>query len=143
MIKLCFPNAYIIHTTREPVDTCLSIYFQDFSLSQAYSTDLKSLGLYYMNYRRLMNHWSDLFGDEICDVHYEDLINDTENTLRRAFNYIDLPWDDACLDFYKFKRDVNTPSYQQVRQPLYKSSLNRWKNYKDCIGDLLETLKSE
>lgn len=141
IISMAFPDAYIIHCQRNPIDTCLSIYFQDFTLSQTYATDLRSIGLYYNQYLRLMDHWQNVLKNKIIQVKYENLVNDLETESRRIVNFINLEWNDSCLAFYKQKRDVNTPSYEQVRQPIYKNSMQRWKKYEPYVSDLINTLK--
>lgn len=140
LIKLIFPNAYILHCRRNPIDTCLSIYFQQFTSSQSYSNSLIALGQYYCEYDRLMKHWTKIFPGQILEVNYEQLILNHEIETRKIIKFIELEWDDRCLKFYKNKRDVNTPSYQQVRQPIYKSSMERWRNYEPFISDLIKAL---
>lgn len=142
IIELAFPDAYIIHCKRNPIDTCLSIYFQQFTSSQSYANDLKSLGHYYLEYLRLMSHWKQICTIPILDISYESLITDPEGHIHDLINFIDLDWNDRCLEFHRTKRDVNTPSYQQVRQPIYSSSVERWRNYSTEIRDLTELLSS-
>jgi tetratricopeptide (TPR) repeat protein len=139
-IMMLFPRSRIIHCKRNPLDTCLSIYFLSMNTRHLYACDLKNLAYWYRDYLRLMDHWMNLFGERILTVHYEDLVNDTEKTARKLVDYIDLAWEDNCLDFHKTERDVITPSMWQVRQPIYKTSLERWKRYDKHIGVLKEIL---
>jgi len=140
LIELLFPGARIIHCRRNPLDTCLSCYFQDFSRSHPYSYDLANLGAFYRDYERLMQHWHEVIQLPIIDIQYEDMIADQETGSRRIIEFCDLPWDDRCLQFHKTQRYVATASYDQVRRPLYKSSVSRWKNYAEFIGPLRTAL---
>lgn len=140
-IHATFPNARILHTTRNPVDTCLSIYFQDFKLSHEYAQDLNDLAHYYRQYHRLMTHWRSVLPKEaFLDVPYEALIEDQEGWSRKIIEFIGLEWDDRCLDFYKTERKVGTASNWQARQPIYKTSKERWRNYEKYVGPLLPLL---
>jgi len=139
-IERLFPGARVIHCQRNPLDTCLSIYFQHFNAAHAYASDLKSLGEYYREYRRLMDHWKKTLGLPILDVRYEELVHDQEGMSRSMVEFCGLPWDDRCLRFYETGRVVNTPSYDQVRKPIYRKSLDRWQNYEKHIGELIEAL---
>lgn len=140
LIELLFPDARIIHCKRDPLDTCLSCYFQDFSRSHPYSYDLARLGVFYRNYERLMRHWRDVIRLPILEVQYEDLIADQEAGSLRIVEFCDLPWNDRCLQFHQTQRYVATASYDQVRRPIYKSSVQRWKNYAEFIGPLRAAL---
>jgi len=141
LIELLFPNARIIHTRRNPLDTCLSCYFQNFSRSHPYSYDLANLGVFYRNYERTMQHWRDTISLPMLEVQYEDMIADQEAGSRRIVEFCGLEWDEQCMDFHKTERYVATASYDQVRQPIYKSSVSRWKNYEEYIGPLIDALK--
>jgi tetratricopeptide (TPR) repeat protein len=143
LIELLFPNAQIIHCMRNPVDTCLSIYFQEFNGDHAYANDLAELGLYYRHYLRLMDHWRATLSVPILDIQYEDLVDDQETHSRRMIEFCGLKWDDACLSFHASKRVVKTPSYDQVRRPIYRKSVERWRNYEEHLGPLLEALGSD
>lgn len=140
LISLMFPRAMIIHCLRDPIDTCLSIYFQKFGPGHAYATDLKNLGFYYRQYLRLMQHWETVIDTPMMTVHYKDTIADQERVSRELVDFIGLPWDEQCLQFHKAKRHVATASYDQVRQKIYTRSLARWKNYEQHIGPLIEAL---
>ncbi|MCX7302908.1 MAG: sulfotransferase [Hyphomicrobiales bacterium] len=139
-IALLFPNARIIHCTRDPIDTCVSCFMTTFNDKHGYNTDLHTLGLYYREYDRLMRHWKSVLPGRIHECSYEALVADTETETRRMIDYLGLPWDDACLRFYATQRSVATPSRWQVRQPIYGSSVKRWKNYEDKIEPLIEAL---
>ncbi len=140
MIALLFPNAKIIHATRDPIDNCISCFFNTFNERHGYNTDLHTLGLYYREYKRLMNHWNALLPGRIYECNYETMIADQEAESRRLIDFLGLPWDDACLSFYETERSVTTPSRWQVRQPIYASSVKRWKRYENKIQPLIEAL---
>lgn len=140
MIALLFPNARIIHCTRDPIDNCISCFFNTFNEKHGYNTDLHTLGLYYREYKRLMDHWNALLPGRIHECNYEAMIADQEAESRRLIDFLGLPWDDACLRYYETDRSVTTPSRWQVRQPIYKSSVKRWKKYENKIQPLIEAL---
>ena len=141
LIHLMLPNAKIIHVNRNPVDTCLSCYMQLFSHGNEHTYDLSELGQYYVNYVQLMEHWrSVLPAGAFLDVRYEDIVADQESQARRLIDFCGLAWSDACIDFNKHKRSVRTASMTQVRQPIYKSSVERWLPYEKFLGPLLDSL---
>jgi len=129
LIKTILPNAKIIDTRRDPMDTCFSCFKQFFARGQLFTYSMEDLGNYYTDYIRAMNHWHKVYGKDIFTVHYDDVINKTEETIRELIDYCNLPFEQECLEFYKSSRPVKTPSAEQVRQPIYKSGLNYWKNY--------------
>jgi tetratricopeptide (TPR) repeat protein len=139
-IALLLPNAKIIHCHREPLDTCLSCYFQHFAMVMPFSRDLTFLGSYYRDYKRIMDHWHQVLPQQIFDVRYEDMVADHEGMSRRLIEFVGLEWDDACLSFHKTERTVKTASNWQVRQPVYTSSIARWKNYEKFIDPLRQAL---
>jgi len=140
LIHMVLPNARIIHTTRDPVDTCLSCYSKIFP-AQNFSYDLAELGRHYRRYDQLMAHWrSVLPPGAMLDVVYEDVVNDLEGQARRLIDYCGLPWDDRCVSFHKASRPVMTHSAVQVRKPLFRSSLQRWRNYEASLAPLLNQL---
>lgn len=139
-ITLLLPNAKIIHCHREPLDTCLSCYFQHFTQVMPFSRNLTFLGSYYRDYTRIMAHWHKVLPLPILDVRYEDMVADHEGMSRKIVEFIGLEWDDACLDFHKTDRAVKTASNWQVRQPVYTSSVARWRHYDKLIGPLREAL---
>jgi len=140
IISLLFPGARIFHMRRDPRDVCLSIYFQRFGAGMTFTTDLEELAAYYAAYTRVMDYWHAVLGIEILDVQYEELVADQENMIRRMIGFCGLAWDDRCLGFYKSDRDVNTPSYDQVRQPMYSRSVGRWQHYRKQLAPLTAAL---
>jgi tetratricopeptide (TPR) repeat protein len=137
LIHAALPGARIIHLQRDPIDTCLSIYFQDFSAALSYANDLGDLAHYYAEYLRLMQHWrSVLPGEAMLDVPYESLVEDPEAWSRKMLAFIDLPWDPRCLEFYRTERSVLTASKWQVRQKISSSSIGRWRHYERHVGAL-------
>jgi tetratricopeptide (TPR) repeat protein len=138
LIHAALPNARIIHMRRNPIDVCLSIYFQHFEAAVSYANDLEDLAHYYTEYLRVMKHWrSTLPKGAILDVPYEGLVNDPEAWSRKMLEYIGLPWDPRCLDFHETDRIVITASKWQVRQKITNSSVLRWRNYERFLGPLL------
>jgi tetratricopeptide (TPR) repeat protein len=141
LIHLLFPNAKIIHTRRNPVDTCLSAFTKLFKDDMPHSYDFGELGRYYRAYQELMAHWEEVLPPGVLKtVDYESVIEDLEGNARALVQHIGLPWNDACLDFHKSKRPVKTASVVQVRQPVYKSSVERWRRYGDGLAPLLASL---
>lgn len=136
LIFLMFPNAKIIHTTRHPLDTCLSCYFQNFSKGQDYSFDLDTLGDFYLDYQRLMSYWHLLFPGKILDLSYEEVIDDQEPATIRLLEYCQLPFEESCLNYHQTQRSVRTASFLQVRQPIYQTSRGRWQNYEKELEGL-------
>jgi len=136
-IALLFPNARIIHSIRNPVDTCLSCYFQRFN-EVGWSYDLKQIAERYCVYREAIKYWKRVLPEEhIYEVHYEDLIADPELQSRKLIEACRLEWDPACLNYYDQNHSIATASLWQARQPIYKSSVRRWAHYAPYIGDLL------
>ena len=141
LIHVMLPNAKIIHVKRNPVDTCLSCFMQLFSHKQEYSYDLSELGRYYADYARLIEHWRNVLPTgAFLEVQYEDIVADQEAQARRMIAFCGLDWNDACVDFHKNKRSIRTASKSQVRQPIYKSSVERWRPYEKFLGPLLDAL---
>jgi hypothetical protein len=147
LIHAAFPNARIIHMLRHPIDTCLSIYFQDFNATHTYANDLADLAHYYTEYLRLMEHWrSTLPEGAILDVPYEELIEDQEAWSRKMVVSIGLPWDPRCLDFNQpgqSRRSILTFSQWQARQKISTRSVARWRKYEKFIGPLLSLTESD
>ena len=141
LIALLFPNAKIIHTKRDPLDTCLSIFFQNFNLTHSYAFNLENLGHHYRQYQRIMQHWHSVLPGRIMDINYADTVADPEYWSRKLIAHIGLEWDDACLSPHKLERSVKTASIWQVRQPIYKSSVERWTNYEEFLAPLKQALK--
>lgn len=140
VIALLFPGARVIHCMRDPRDDCLSIYFQQLAEGVGWAHDLASLGLFYRQYERLMEHWRRTLDISMLEIHYEELVTNQETMSKRLIEFIGLEWDDRCLAFHKTERLVATPSYDQVRQPMYTSSVGRWKNYEWAVGPLVKAL---
>jgi tetratricopeptide (TPR) repeat protein len=141
LIAAMFPGAKFIHCIRDPIDTCLSCYFQDFTHDIYYANDLAMLGSSYRDYERLMKHWKTIVGrPEILDVQYEEVVRQPEAAARRILSYCELPWNAACLEYYNTPRAVFTASNHQVRLPIYQSSVERWRNYEEFIPELLRAL---
>jgi tetratricopeptide (TPR) repeat protein len=139
-IALLFPNARIVHCRRDPMDNCVSIYTHRFNKAHGYSTDMKTLGLYYREYRRLMEHWRKVLPLNMFELQYEDMIADQEAMSRKLIDFAGVEWDDVCLSFHETERTVRTLSRWQVRQPIYTSSVKRWKKYDAFLGPLKEGL---
>lgn len=136
LILLMFPNASVIHTVRDPLDTCLSCFFQNFTNGQDYSFNLDTLAEFYLDYQRLMAHWQQLFPGRILDVHYEQVLLDQEGETRRLLEFCDLPYEQGCLSFHETQRTVKTASFLQVRKPLYQTSRGRWQRYQKELEEL-------
>lgn len=140
LIYLLFPKARVIHCCRNPLDSCLSCYFQNFVRGNFQTFDLRNVGLYHRQYERLMNHWRDVLDLPILDVSYEAHVKDPERTCRNILAFLDLDWDPACLQFHESNRHVRTASRDQVNQPIYRTSVGRWKNYEAHLAPLKEAL---
>ena len=140
-IHLLFPQAKIIHCTRNSIDTCLSIYMNDFRRGHPYRNKLKTLGEYYSDYRKLMDFWKNEMHIEMFELPYEEMIDDQEGMSRALVDYCGLEWNDSCLGFHKSDRLVHTASYEQVRKPIYTSSVERWRNYEKYLQPLIQVLK--
>jgi len=143
LIHLMLPKAKIVHVKRNPIDTCVSCYTRLFNRTQYQSYDLSDIGRYYRSYAELMAHWHKVLpAGAFYEIQYEDLVSDQEGQARALLNYCGLPWHDACLDFHKTERNIRTASVTQVRQPIYKSSVEKWRHYERHLGPLLEALGS-
>ena len=141
LLRLTFPYARIVHCRRHPVDTCLAIFFQLLGGRYDYAYDRGDLVFYYRQYERLMQHWQAVLpGDRFIEVNYEALIADQEAETRRLIAFCGLDWNDACLAPERNRRIVRTSSLWQVRQPVYRASVARWRNYEPWLGELRELL---
>ena len=137
VIHSAFPDARIIYMQRDPIDTCLSCYFQKFVVSLNFTMDLSDLADYYRQHRRLMTHWRAVLPPgTMLDVPYEELVADQEGWTRKILDFLGLEWDERVLNFHETKREVATASFWQVRQKIYKNSVQRWRNYEKFIGPL-------
>jgi tetratricopeptide (TPR) repeat protein len=141
LINLLFPKAKVIHTQRDPVDTCLSGFTKLFKDDMPHSYDLGELGRYYGKYRELMGHWEKVLPEGfMTTVQYEDVVADTEKEAKRLIKFLGLPWNDKCVDFHKSDRPVKTASVAQVRKPIYKTSVKRWKKYGERLQPLVDAI---
>jgi tetratricopeptide (TPR) repeat protein len=142
LINLMFPNAKVINTMRDPVDTCLSGFTKLFKDDMPHSYDLGELGRYYGKYRELMEHWHKVLPKGfLTTVVYEDVVADTEKEARRLIEFLGLPWNDKCVEFHKSDRPVKTASVAQVRKPIYKTSVKRWKKYGAGLQPLVDAIE--
>jgi tetratricopeptide (TPR) repeat protein len=140
VIHLSLPQAKIIHTSRDPLDTCVSCYFNVFE-EMPFSYDLTELGRHYRRYKELMDHWRAVLPEcAMLDVQYEELVDDFETQTRRLIEFCGLPWNDQCLQFYSTCRPIKTASLAQVRKPIYRASLQRWRKYEAHLMPLMRAL---
>ncbi|MCK9686221.1 sulfotransferase [Comamonadaceae bacterium BS-T2-15] len=142
LIHLMFPNARIVHSMRDPMDSCFSCFSRLFIANNlGYSYDLGMTGRYWVSYHELMRHWHDVLpAGRILDVSYEAMVGDFENQARRLVEYLGLPWDERCLGFHQNRRIVKTASVAQVRKPIYRTSVARWKAYERHLGALSDVV---
>ena len=145
MIWAMLPNAKIIHCKRSPLDTCISCYMLDFTgdRNHGYSYNLEHLAHQYQLYQRMMAHWIAIMPNSILEVEYEDLVQSPVDGAKKIIDFIGLEWDDKCSQSHKTKRSVSTLSSDQVRKPMYTSSIGRWKNYEQHIKPLIDALHDE
>ena len=141
LIHLALPNARIIHTRRDPIDTCVSCFSTLFARGQPFTYELGELGRFYRAYERLMDHWRAVLPEGVMlEVRYEELVADFEAQARRLVKHCGLPWDDTCLTFYKTERPVTSASAPQVYQPLYNTSVGRGRHYGELLQPLIHAL---
>ena len=143
LIHLILPNAKIIDARRYPLDCCFSIYKQLFAQGQEFSYGLEEIGNYYRNYIDLMDHWNRVLPGKILKVNNEDIINDLEGQVKRIIDYLELPFEKECISFYNTKRSVRTASSEQVRKPINKDGVERWKPYSKKLKPLVDYLGKE
>lgn len=141
LMHMALPNAKIINARRHPLDSCFGSYKQLFASGQPFSYDLTELGEYYLQYEALMEHWHQVIPGKVLDVDYEEVVLDLEGQVRRILAHCDLPFEEACLSFHETDRAVKTASSEQVRQPIYSSSVNLWQHYEPHLGELIEILE--
>jgi len=141
LIQLMFPNCKIIDARRHPMACCFSNYKQLFGEGQEFSYGLEELGRYYKGYVDLMDHWQEALPNKILRIQYEEVVEDLESQVRRLLNFLELPFDQRCIEFHKNKRAVHTPSAEQVRQPVYKSSVAQWKKFESYLEPIKEYLE--
>jgi hypothetical protein len=150
LIHLILPNAKIIDARRAPVACCFSNFKQLFASGQEFTYGIDDLARYYRSYIRLMDHWEAVLPGRILRVQHEDVVADLEGNVRRLLEFCGLDFEPACLEFYRTDRSVRTASSEQVRQPIYKESLDQWRHFepwlgplKSALGPLAETAKSQ
>lgn len=144
LLHVCFPDSPIIYVRRDPRDNGLSCFTTAFYEGHGFSHDLADTAHYYLLHERLMEHWRHTLGsDRIIEVEYESLVTEPEAEVRRLLQAVDLPWDEACLRFHEKRRRVNTASVYQVRQPLYRSSIGRWRAFKQHLEPLILALAAD
>jgi hypothetical protein len=143
LIKLILPNAKIIDARRHPMACCFSGFKQLWGEGQEFSYGLEQIGSYYRQYVRLMRHWDEVLPDFVLRVQHEDVVEDLEKQVRRLLDFCGLPFEPACLDFHKTDRTVRTPSAEQVRQPIYRSGLDQWRNFEQYLDPLKQALGEE
>lgn len=143
LIALLFPKAHIIHCRRQPMDNCVAIYLQNFNESHGYNGDLATLGAYYREYLGLMQHWRQAAPFNMLEAGYEETVANLEPSARALISHVGLDWDENCLRYHESERQVRTPSRWQVRQPIYSSSVDRWKRYEKYLGPLKAALGDE
>jgi len=141
ILRLALPNARIINARRHPLDSCLGSFKQLFASGQPFSYDMTELAEYYLQYQRLMDHWHELLPGFVLDVQYEEVVADLETQVRRILDFCGLPFEDACLRFHETERAVKTASSEQVRRPIYSSSVNLWRNYEPWLDELVHILE--
>jgi len=143
LIKLILPNAKVIDARRHPMSCCFSGFKQLFGQGQEFSYGLKEIGNYYREYVELMDHWDEALPGFVLRVQHEDVVEDLESQVRRMLEFCDLPFEQACIDFHKTERSVRTPSSEQVRQPIYKTGLEQWRNFEPWLDPLKEALGAD
>ncbi|HBW99638.1 MAG TPA: hypothetical protein DEF77_01715 [Gammaproteobacteria bacterium] len=140
LIKMILPNAKVIDARRHPMSCCFSGFKQLFFEGQEFTYGLSEIGTYYRDYVELMDHWDEVLPGFILRVQHEDLVDDLETQVRRMLNFCGLPFEQSCIDFHKTKRNVRTPSSEQVRQPIFRTALDAWQNYEPWLDPLKEAL---
>jgi Flp pilus assembly protein TadD len=141
-IATLFPDAHVVHCTRDPLDTCLSCYMTDFAFGHEFAQDQASLADYYIQYRRLMAHWGDTLQLDVIEVGYESVVFGLESQVRRLLKHLELSWDERCVKFHNNPRHAPTASVEQVRERLYDRSAGRWRHYENHLGPLREALSA-
>jgi len=142
LMHALFPDVRVVHCRRDPLDTCLSCYMTNFKKGQEYAYNFGDLAHYYGEYRRLMRHWESVATIPMINIDYESVVADQEGMSRQLIDFVGLDWEDRCLDYQSNRRVVATASSWQVRQPIYKGSMRRWKNYELPLKPLIEALRT-
>jgi tetratricopeptide (TPR) repeat protein len=141
LLSVALPNARFINTRRHPLDNCFSCYRQLFARGQPFTYDMVELGEYYIEYDRMMRHWHAALPGRVLDVQYEDVVADLEGQARRMLDFCGISWDPACLRFHETERAIRTASSEQVRRPIYDSSIGIWRRYERELAPLVEVLR--
>ncbi len=141
LIKLMLPNAKIIDARREPMACCFGGFKQLFGQGQDFSYSLEGLGRYYVAYEKMMTHWDQVLPGFVLKIQHEDVINDLDGQVRRLLDFCELPFEQNCVDFHKTSRHIKTPSSEQVRQPIYRSGMEQWKNFESQLTPLKQHLE--
>jgi hypothetical protein len=140
LIQLMLPNAKIIDARREPMACCFSNLKQLFARGQEFTYSVEDIARYYRTYVELMEHWDGVLPGRVLRMQYEEVVDDLEGNVRRLLDYCGLEFEPACVDFHKTKRNVNTASAEQVRQPLYREGLDQWRHFEPWLGPLRQAL---
>ncbi len=143
LLKSLYPKARIIYTSRNATDNCLSVFFLRLGNAMNYATDLKDTAHYYKQSTRLVSHWKSMFGENIHEVNYDELVKNPQTVIEDMLEFCDLEWSEDCLEFHKLDNVVKTASVWQVREPLYQKSSGRWRNFETHLSELQQALKSE
>jgi hypothetical protein len=133
LIHLMFPNAKVIDARRHPMACCFSGFKQLFADGQEFTYSLEDIARYYKSYVQLMQHWDKVLPGKVLRVHYEHVVADAEHEVRRLLEFLEVPFEEACLNFHQTDRSVRTPSSEQVRQPIYRSGLEYWHNFEPYL----------
>jgi tetratricopeptide (TPR) repeat protein len=140
LIHLILPNAKVINTRRHPLDSCLGAYKQLFALGQPFTYDVQDLAEYYKQYHAMMQHWHRVLPGKVLDVHYEETVTDLEGQVRRILEHCGLPFEESCVRFHESDRAVRTASSEQVRRPIYRDALGKWRRYEKHLDIWKEEL---
>jgi hypothetical protein len=139
-IHAILPGAKIIDARRHPLDACTGNLRQLYARGQTFSYDQSEIGEYYLQYQRMMDHWDQVLPGKVLHVQYEDVVADLETQVRRILAFLELPFEEACVNFHDTERAVRTASSEQVRQPIYTSGIGYWRHYQDQLQELQEVL---
>lgn len=142
-ILAALPNARVIHLVRDPRDACFSVYKQLFADAYPHSYDLEEMARHFVRYHRLMQTWRARFPGRFLDVQYEEVVANLEDNARRIMAYLELPWEDACVNFHQQDGAVSTASAVQVREPAHSRSVGRWRRYERQLQPVLDILRDE
>jgi hypothetical protein len=137
---LMLPNAKIIDARREPMACCFSIFKQLFFSGQEFSYSINDIARYYRAYLDIMRHWSEVLPGRILTVHHQDIVDDLDGSVHRILDFCALSFEPACLEFHKTLRNVRTPSSEQVREPISRESIDRWRHYEPWLASLRAAL---